>query len=47
MEDMWDIEKVLEIQGNMHNKVEVQVNSEVQESDFESNSECRTTLPSN
>jgi hypothetical protein len=28
MEDMWDIKKVLEIQGNTHNKVEVQVNSE-------------------
>jgi hypothetical protein len=24
MEDMWDIKKVLEIQGNTHNKVEVQ-----------------------
>jgi hypothetical protein len=28
MEDMWDIKKVLEIQGNMHNKVEVQANSQ-------------------
>jgi hypothetical protein len=28
MEDMWDIKKVLEIHGNMHNKVEVQANSE-------------------
>jgi hypothetical protein len=28
MEDMWDIKKVLEIQGNTHNKVEVQANSE-------------------
>jgi hypothetical protein len=28
MEDMWDIKKVLEIQGNMHNKVDVQANSE-------------------
>jgi hypothetical protein len=28
MEDMWDIKKLLEIQGNMHNKVEVQDNSE-------------------
>jgi hypothetical protein len=28
MEDMWDIKKVLEIQGNMHNKAEVQANSE-------------------
>jgi hypothetical protein len=28
MENMWDIKKVLEIQGNMHNKVEVQANSE-------------------
>jgi hypothetical protein len=26
MEDMWDIKKVLERQGNMHNKVEVQAN---------------------
>jgi hypothetical protein len=25
---MWDIKKVLEIQGNMHNKVEVQANLE-------------------
>jgi hypothetical protein len=23
MEDMWDVNKVLEIQGNMHNMVEV------------------------
>jgi hypothetical protein len=28
MEDMWDIKKVLEIQGNTHGKVEVQANSE-------------------
>jgi hypothetical protein len=28
MEDMWDIKKVLQIQGNTHNKVEVQANSE-------------------
>jgi hypothetical protein len=28
MKDMWDIKKVLEIQANMHNKVEVQANSE-------------------
>jgi hypothetical protein len=28
MEDMWDIKKVLKIQGNMHNKMEVQANSE-------------------
>jgi hypothetical protein len=28
MEDMWDIKKVLEIQGNTHNKVEVQANLE-------------------
>jgi hypothetical protein len=28
MEDMWDIAKVLEVQGNMHNMVEVQANSE-------------------
>jgi hypothetical protein len=28
MEDMWDIMKVLEIQGNTHNKVEVQANSD-------------------
>jgi hypothetical protein len=27
MEDMWDINKVLEIQGNMYNKVEIQANS--------------------
>jgi hypothetical protein len=27
MEDMWDIKKVLEIQGNTHNKVEFQANS--------------------
>jgi hypothetical protein len=27
-EDGWNIKKVLEIQGNTHNKVEVQVNSE-------------------
>jgi hypothetical protein len=25
---MWDIKKVLELQGNTHNKVEVQANSE-------------------
>jgi hypothetical protein len=28
MEDMRDIKRVLESQGNMHNKVEVQSNSE-------------------
>ncbi len=28
MEDMWDINKVLEVQGNTHNKVEVQANLE-------------------
>jgi hypothetical protein len=28
MEDMWDIKKVLAIQGNRHTKVEVQANSE-------------------
>jgi hypothetical protein len=28
MEDMWDITKVLEVQRNMHNMVEVQANSE-------------------
>jgi hypothetical protein len=28
MEDMWDIKKVLEIQVNMHNKVELQANLE-------------------
>jgi hypothetical protein len=28
MEDMWDIKKVLEIQENTRNKVEVQANSE-------------------
>jgi hypothetical protein len=28
MEDMWDIKKVLEVQGNMHNTEEVQANSE-------------------
>jgi hypothetical protein len=28
MEDMWDIKNVLESQGNTHNKVEVQANSE-------------------
>jgi hypothetical protein len=28
MEDMWDINKVLEIQGNTYNKVEVKTNSE-------------------
>jgi hypothetical protein len=27
MEDMWDIKRVLESQGNTHNKVEVQSNS--------------------
>jgi hypothetical protein len=29
MVDMWDIKKVLESQGNMHNKVEIQSNSEL------------------
>jgi hypothetical protein len=28
MEDIWDIKKVLESQGNMYNKVEAQANSE-------------------
>jgi hypothetical protein len=28
MEDMWDIKRVLESQGNTYNKVEVQANSE-------------------
>jgi hypothetical protein len=28
MEDMWDIKKVQEIQGDTHNKVEVEANSE-------------------
>jgi hypothetical protein len=28
MVDMWDIKRVLESQGNMHNNVEVQANSE-------------------
>jgi hypothetical protein len=28
MEDLWDIKRVLESQGNMHNKVDVQSNSE-------------------
>jgi hypothetical protein len=28
MEDMWGIKKMLEIQGNMHNKVEFQANLE-------------------
>jgi hypothetical protein len=28
MEDIWDNKKVLEIQGNMHNRVEVQANLE-------------------
>jgi hypothetical protein len=28
MEDIWDIKKLLEIQGNTHNKVEFQANSE-------------------
>jgi hypothetical protein len=28
MEDMWDIKTVLEIQGNVQHKVEVQANSE-------------------
>jgi hypothetical protein len=28
MEEMWDIKRVLESQGNKHNKVEVQANSE-------------------
>jgi hypothetical protein len=47
MEDMWDIKKVLEVQGNMHNMVEVPGQFRVQESDFESSSESRNTLPSN
>jgi hypothetical protein len=36
MEDMLDIKRVLEIQGNTHNKVEVQANSE---------SRCLTSSP--
>jgi hypothetical protein len=28
MEDMWDFKRVLESQGNVHNKVEVQSNLE-------------------
>jgi hypothetical protein len=28
MDDMWDIKRVLKSQGNMHNMVEVQANSE-------------------
>jgi hypothetical protein len=28
MEDIWDIKKVLESQGNTYNKVEAQANSE-------------------
>jgi hypothetical protein len=28
MTDMWDINRVLESQGNTHNKVEVEANSE-------------------
>jgi hypothetical protein len=28
MEDMWDIKRVIESQGNTHNKVDVQSNSE-------------------
>jgi hypothetical protein len=28
MENTWDIKKVLEVHGNMHNKVKVQTNSE-------------------
>jgi hypothetical protein len=28
MKNMWDIKKVLEIQGNMHNMVEIQANLE-------------------
>jgi hypothetical protein len=30
MEDMWDIKRVLESQGNINNKVEIQSNSELQ-----------------
>jgi hypothetical protein len=36
MEDMWDIKRVLENQGNTHNKVEVQAKSE---------SRCLTSSP--
>jgi hypothetical protein len=32
MEDMWDIKRVLESQGNTHNKVEAQANSECRSS---------------
>jgi hypothetical protein len=28
-DDVWDIKRVLESQGNMHNKVEIQSNSEL------------------
>jgi hypothetical protein len=43
MKDMWDIKKVMEILGNMHNKVEVQANSESRSLTL-----CPTTaLPSN
>jgi hypothetical protein len=29
MEDMWDIKRVMRSQGNLHNKVEIQCNSEL------------------
>jgi hypothetical protein len=29
MEDMWDIKRLLESQGNMHNKVEIHFNLEL------------------
>jgi hypothetical protein len=29
MKDMWDIKRVLESQGNTHNKVKIQSNSEL------------------
>jgi hypothetical protein len=40
MEDMWDIKRVLESQRNMHNKVQVQSNSE----QVQSNSEFRSLI---
>jgi hypothetical protein len=44
MEDKWDIKNVLESQGNTpHGGGPSQLG--VQESDFESNSESRTTTP--
>jgi hypothetical protein len=45
MEDKWSIKKVLESQGDVHEKVANQSNSELLSS--ESNSESRTTSYSN